>query len=59
MNYQTEVRNGTTCGTLLAIISNMAQDVWHTAIVAATGALVSFICTMLFKWIMQQGKKNW
>lgn len=59
MNYQTEVRNSTTCGTLFAIISNAAQDVWHTAVVAVTGALVSFVCTMLFKWIAQRFKKQY
>ena len=49
MNYQNEIRNGTIGGTMLSILSSVAMDLAHTAIVAATGALVSFLSTLVIR----------
>lgn len=74
MNYHSEVRNGTLGGTLIALIHTLAGDLLHTALIAATGAFVSFCSTIILKrmamWVRgrlptgkehnrdQQGQRN-
>ena len=51
-------KTGTASGTLLTIIANInSGDLVKTAILAAVGALVSFIVTHFIKLFMKRFKK--
>jgi hypothetical protein len=48
---------GTACGTLLALtVSIDTGDIVKTAVMAATGALVSFCMTVFLKWLQERFK---
>ena len=49
---------GTAGGTFLSVLPNLhSEDVFKTAILAALGAIVSFIISMLLKYLIKKHKK--
>lgn len=51
-------RTGTACGTLLVILSTInIADLIQTSLVAAVGATVSFIVTLIWKRVFARKKK--
>ena len=50
-------RTGTVCGTLLVILSSIQfADIVQTSILAAIGAAVSFVVTVLLKRVFRKRK---
>lgn len=46
---------GTVCGTLFAVMVSIdPEDLVKTAVMAATGALVSFCTSVLLKWLKKK-----
>jgi hypothetical protein len=44
------VKQGTACGTLLSILPNLrSEDVLKTVVLAAVGAIASFLVTLMLK----------
>lgn len=48
---------GTVSGTALSVIGISSADIVKTAVLAATGALVSFSVSLFLKWISKRLKK--
>ena len=56
--FDTTSKAGTATGTLLTIIVNInSTDLLKTAVLASVGAIVSFIITLVLKFIIKQLKK--
>jgi len=54
---QNSTRAGTLGGTLLVVIFQInTEEVLKTVVLAATGAAVSFLVTLLLKWITTKAK---
>ena len=54
-----DIISGTASGTVLTVIVNLdSQDIIKTVVLAALGAMVSFVVTLLLKWIIQKLKKK-
>jgi undecaprenyl pyrophosphate phosphatase UppP len=53
-----EMRAGTAGGTVLALLTNLGQDVLHMVIMTATGAIVSFIVSWCMKWLFDHIRKR-
>ncbi len=54
-NFDHHTLMGTAGGTLLVIIMQInAEQVLTSAILAATGALVSFVVSLFCKWVLKQ-----
>lgn len=52
-------RTGTISGTLLVVIIQInTGELFKTALLAATGAIVSFCVTVLLKWIIKRFRRN-
>ena len=50
---------GTVAGTILSVLPNLeAADVLTTVILAAVGAVASFLVTQLLKWILKRIRKG-
>jgi len=59
MQLNKEVLIGTTGGTLLTVANNLRwDDILHTAIMAAIGAFVSMVLSILFKWVKNKIKRR-
>lgn len=55
--FDSTTKTGTAGGTLLTILANISgQDILKTIILAAIGAVVSFLITLVMKFLM---KKFW
>ena len=55
--FDNTTKTGTAGGTLLTILANISgQDILKTIILAAIGAVVSFLITLVMKFLM---KKFW
>jgi hypothetical protein len=49
---------GTASGTFLSMVPNLhSEDVLKTVVLAAIGAIVSFVLSMIFKFIVKKHKK--
>lgn len=48
---------GTASGTALSVIGISSGDIVKTAVLAGTGALVSFSMSLFLKWISKRWKK--
>lgn len=49
---------GTAGGTFLSVLPNLhSEDVFKTIILAALGAIVSFVISMLLKYLIKKHKK--
>jgi hypothetical protein len=49
---------GTASGTFLSVLPNLhSEDVLKTVVLAAIGAIVSFILSMIFKFIVKKRRK--
>jgi hypothetical protein len=49
---------GTASGTFLSVLPNLhSEDVLKTVVLAAIGAIVSFVLSMIFKFIVKKHKK--
>jgi hypothetical protein len=58
MQNTISLRTGTAAGTLLSILPNLfSEDILKTIVLAALGATVSFLVSLLLKWIMKFKKK--
>ena len=58
MENTISLRTGTAAGTLLSILPNLfSEDILKTIVLAALGATVSFVVSLLLKWIMKFKKK--
>lgn len=58
MMFDSTVRRGTAGGTLLTILGNItSDDIAKTAILAAVGAVVSFVVTLMLKLLTKRIKK--
>lgn len=58
MQNTISLRTGTAAGTLLSILPNLfSEDILKTIVLAALGATVSFVVSLLLKWIMKFKKK--
>jgi hypothetical protein len=58
MENTISLRTGTATGTLLSILPNLfSEDILKTIVLAALGATVSFLVSLLLKWIMKFKKK--
>jgi hypothetical protein len=54
MEANISLRTGTVAGTFLSILPNLfSEDVLKTIILAALGATVSFMVSLLLKWIIK------
>jgi hypothetical protein len=54
METNISLKTGTAVGTLLSILPNLfSEDVLKTIVLAALGATVSFMVSLLLKWIMK------
>lgn len=50
----TTLRIGTASGTLLSIMPNIfSEDIARTVVLAAVGAMASFMVTLFLKWIFR------
>lgn len=56
-NSHTGTVLGTVSGTTLSVIGISSADILKTAILAATGALVSFSVSLLLKWVVRKFRK--
>jgi hypothetical protein len=54
MINEKQVQVGTAGGTLLSMVLSLGADMLHTALIAATGATVSFMVSMLLQWIWKR-----
>ncbi len=58
MNPQFTLRNGTFSGAFLSILPTvLSHDILKTVILGVVGTTVSFLMTLLLKWITQRRKK--
>lgn len=58
MMFDSTVRRGTAGGTLLTILGNItSDDIAKTVILAAVGAVVSFVVTLMLKLLTKRIKK--
>lgn len=56
--FDNTTKRGTAGGTLLTIFANItSEDLVKTAILAAVGAMVSFVVTLLLKLLIKRLKK--
>lgn len=56
--FDNTTKAGTAGGTLLTIFGNISsQDIFKTAVLAAVGAVISFIVTVFLKSIIKRIKK--
>ena len=54
MQNTISLRTGTAAGTLLSILPNLfSEDILKTIVLAALGATVSFVVSLLLKWIIK------
>jgi hypothetical protein len=51
------IRTGTAAGTLLVVLANLGEDILHTAILSAVGAVVSLTISWLLKRLFQHFSK--
>ncbi len=52
--FDSTTKAGTVGGTLLTVVANIhREDLLKTAILAAIGAVVSFVVTVLLKWVIR------
>lgn len=59
MERSSYTKHGTVGGTLLIIVVNInSADVIRTTVLAAIGATVSFLVSMLLKWIIKKRKTD-
>jgi hypothetical protein len=58
MEHSNSTAIGTAGGTFLSVLPNLhSEDVLKTIILAALGAVVSFVISMLFKYLIKKHKK--
>lgn len=58
-SYSSGTGTGTACGTLLSVLPSIQLgDILQTAILAAIGASVSFLVTLLWKRFSGKGKRS-
>jgi hypothetical protein len=58
MNDSNHTLMGTAGGTFLSVLPNLhSEDVLKTIILAALGAIVSFVISMLLKYLIKKHKK--
>jgi len=58
MNHSDHTLMGTAGGTFLSVLPNLhSEDVLKTIILAALGAIVSFVISMLLKYLIKKHKK--
>lgn len=51
------VKTGTIAGTIASVLPNLSSgDFIKTAVLAVTGALVSFLATLFLKWLTRKKK---
>ena len=56
---QGDIVSGTVSGTVLTVIVNLdSQDILKTVVLAALGAMVSFVVTLLLKWLVRKIHKK-
>lgn len=56
--FDNTTRRGTAGGTLLTILGNInSEDILKTIVLAAVGAVVSFVVTLLLKTVAKRIKK--
>ncbi|MDI1256963.1 MAG: hypothetical protein PSV16_12775 [Flavobacterium sp.] len=49
------LKSGTICGTLLCFVQrDIFNDIVRTIILAATGATVSFLLTLFYRWVWKK-----
>ncbi len=52
-------KTGTICGTLLVLLFKLnGEDLLVSAILAGTGAAVSFLVSVLLKWLMRRLRRK-
>nr|WP_315146838.1 hypothetical protein [uncultured Flavobacterium sp.] len=58
MNHSDHTLMGTAGGTFLSVLPNLhSEDVLKTIILAALGAIVSFVISMLLKYLIKKHNK--
>jgi hypothetical protein len=58
-HYNHSTLLGTVSGTVLTVIVNLdLQDITKTAVLAAVGAVVSFVVSVSLKWIVRRLNKK-
>ena len=58
MQHSNSTVIGTAGGTFLSVVPNLhSEDVLKTIILAALGAIVSFVISMLLKYLIKKHKK--
>jgi hypothetical protein len=58
MNHSNHTLMGTAGGTFLSVLPNLhSEDILKTIILAALGAIVSFVISMLLKYLIKKHKK--
>lgn len=55
---ETELRHGTLGGMMLTLVAAMGAELLHTALIAATGAIVSFVCSLMCRWLLGRFTKK-
>ncbi|TAN13616.1 MAG: hypothetical protein EPN37_13345 [Chitinophagaceae bacterium] len=57
-HFDHTTKAGVASGTILTVLENISsQDLVKTTLLAAVGAFVSFIATLILKYIIQRFKK--
>jgi hypothetical protein len=57
-HFDNTTKAGVATGTVLTVLENISsQDLVKTTLLAAVGAFVSFIATLILKYIIQRFKK--
>ncbi len=58
METNTSLKAGTASGTILSVIPNLiSEDIIRTVLLAVLGATVSFVATLLLKWLTRSKRK--
>ncbi|RYZ20850.1 MAG: hypothetical protein EOP49_47360 [Sphingobacteriales bacterium] len=53
-----DVKAGTLGGTFFSILYSLGADMLHTAVMAFTGAVVSYSVSIIMKWLIEKRKKG-